>query len=472
MERQAGLDSSAGSPRRQACSYPRAGAAIRYGYPALSRAEYTYKYSDKKQIQQQFPLFDQARGTIPRQRVVEFVQQGPAGLGNIDGQAAAALQKQVEEGGRLGVVGYGGVERGVQPREFRIGRAELYAEVPQVVIETIRGRAVEIGLHRLVERGVGQALPVRAHDGAEGVGECIQSGAVHQRDGAGVLVAFLVIIEIVILLAIGPQVRFFPGQHVPGQCRVNHAAGQDLRRGEDHVVADILECISHFDAAGQAGVEDQVVEVHRDRLREILHIDPGDPVGGAPVLIADGLGLRPFPGRLPGLLGTSQPHRRLHVLSVARRDPARAVGGDDHPVVPGREGGADVVQHAADGFTGGAERHIFIDLERVPDGLSVRAAVHTHEHGGMGCGIVAGRRHAVHEGDDGLVIRQTGQDIRAERVQIGLEVAAEVVVTHSIIDEDLLKVPRMGRVEAIAGRQQDGCQAHENMSDPAHRLQI
>ena len=120
---------------------------------------------------------------------------------------------------------------------------------------------------------------MRLDDGAEGVGERIQPRAVHQGDGPGAVGAVLAVVVVVVFLAIGAQVGILAGEHVPGQGGIDHPGGEDLRRRDDEPVDDVLELIGHLDGARQAGVEDEVVEMHRDRPGEFFQGDPGD-VGG------------------------------------------------------------------------------------------------------------------------------------------------------------------------------------------------
>ena len=169
-------------------------------------------------------------------------------------------------------------------------------------------------------------------------------------------------------------------------------------------------------------------------------------------LVADGLGLR------PGLRGFRQreAHRAGHfgVDVVARREPAGAVGGDDHPVAVRGEELPDIVQHAPDRLLGSAQRHIVIRLEGVGHGLAVPAAVEAHQHGRVGFRVVAGDGDIVAESHDGLVVGQSRKDVRTQLVEVGREVAGKVVVAHPVIDQDLVVRTLERALDAVAADQE------------------
>ena len=84
---------------------------------------------------------------VPAEAGVGGVELGAEWVGDVDREAAAALEGEVEEGGGLRVVGDGGGERGVQRYEHRIdlgrrggpaGVHELRGEIAQIVIKTQR----------------------------------------------------------------------------------------------------------------------------------------------------------------------------------------------------------------------------------------------------------------------------------------------------------------------------------------------
>ena len=177
-------------------------------------------------------------------------------------------------------------------------------------------------------------------------------------------------------------------------------------------------------------------------------------------MIANGFGLRPglrgLNKRLPAHLAGS-----LGVVAVAGREPAGAVRGDEQAVAARREELPDVVEDAPQGLARGAQFHVFIDLEGVGHRLAVVAAVDAQQHGVVGRVVAAPEGDVVAEGHDGLVVGQAGEDVGAELVKVGLEVAAEVVEAHPVVDEHLVVGPLEGRIDAVAGRQEDGCEHEE-----------
>ena len=224
-------------------------------------------------------------------------------------------------------------------------------------------------------------------DGAEDIGEGLEAGAVHEGNGAGAEGAFLGVVVVVVLAAVGLQVGGVVGEDVPGEVGVAHAGGEDFGGRDNEAVGDGAEFPGDFDAAGEAGVEDEVFEVHGDGAGEFLEFDPAGGVAGG--LVADGAG--------------------GGVFVVAGGDPAASVGGDDHAVAAGGEGGADVVEDAAEGFGGGADGHVVVAFQGVDDRFAVRSAVDAHQGWSVRRRIAAGGADVVAEGDDGLLAVQPGK---------------------------------------------------------------
>ena len=405
---------------------------------------------------------------IPTERAIMGVETDPDGVRDIDRKAAAAFEREVEEGGGLCVVWNGFGKGCIESCHFGGRSAEMIRQIAQVVVETKGAGGVVIALDA-GEDGGGKRQAVRIDDGAEGLREGFQFRAVHQRDGAGAVGARLGVVVFEILAAIGLQVGFRPGEHVPGQGLVDHSVGQDLRGRDDQTVAFVLELPGQLHAAGQAVVEDEVVQVHGDRRGEILHLDPADVVVAADVLVADGFGLGPGVLRL---LPDAADGGAFAVAGIACRDPAGAVGGEEHAVTVRRETGLHVLQGAPQEIGGSADGDVVVDLESVRDGASAGAPVDPDHAGGIGTGIVAGAAGQVADAHDGLVPGKTGEDVRAEGVEVGPQVGGEVVVTQAVIDQDLVIGPLERTLNAVAGGQYNRRQNEEKSLDAPHRLQI
>ena len=404
---------------------------------------------------------------VPSQALVEGVQAGPLGIGDIDRQAAAALQRKVEEGRGLGVVEDAVCKGGIQPCQFGGGSAQLGTEVAQVVEETEFAGAVIIPLHAADQRGL-QGVAVGVHDGREGLRQRLEPGAVHERNrpigGAG-----MVGVVVVVLLTVAQQVGPAPGEHVPGERGVDHAVLHHFGGRDHEVVADVPEFVGGLDRTHQAGVDDHVVEFHRDGVHEVGELQPAHVHGAAAPgeLVAEGLG--GGPGSL-GLHDALAHARGLAVGGVASGDPARAVGGDEHPVVPGGEQLPDVLEGGAQRLLGGRDRHAVVGLEGIHARLAVGAAVEAHQPRRI-LQVVVGPRRRVAEGDDGLVVGQAGEDAFLDLGKIGQDIAAEVVVAQAGVDEHLLVGPFVGAVDAVAARDGQAGKEEENDSDPTHSMQ-
>ena len=361
------------------------------------------------------------------------------------------------------MVGDRGGERGVQLRELRGGCAEIDGEVPQVVEETQRTRRIIIALG--ARQAVRHHVAMRRNDGREGLRQCIQFRAVHQHDGAGAAGAGLIIIIIEILPAVGQQVGLAAAEHVPGQGLVDHPVGEDLRRRCDDIIADIPDFPGHLDRTHQAGVEDEVIQVHRDGVHEIGELHPADVIRIALELVADGLG--GGPGGLAGR-GTETYAGSLAVAVVTCRYPTSSVGGEQHPVGARREEFLDVLQRLVERLLGRAQGHVDIGLEGVGDGPAAGAAQDADQLRRVGRRIIAGGRRVVAECQNGPVARDAGEDALLHVLEILQQVAAEVVVSQPDIDQHLLVRPLVRTVKAVAGRQDDGRQGKEECFDPAH----
>ena len=151
-------------PARQSCSYPRIVSAILHS--VQSRTEYKYKYRHYFRLYQNinrnsFPVLRQAQepvlaqepalthqsdGLIPPEGAVEGVEGGASGVGEVDGEAAAAVEAEVEEGGSFVVAGDGVGEGAIELVEFGRGGAELGGEVAEVVVEDEGGGGIEVAL--------------------------------------------------------------------------------------------------------------------------------------------------------------------------------------------------------------------------------------------------------------------------------------------------------------------------------------
>ena len=338
---------------------------------------------------------------------------------------------------------------GIQPRHLGGRRVHLLGEIPQVVIETELARSVVVPLHR-GELADADRVPVRRHDGAERVREGLQLGAVHQRDRP-VGTAGHAAVVVVELLAIRQQVRLLAAEHVPGKGLVDHPVLHHLRRGEDHVPADVLEVPGHLDRTHQAGIQDQVVQFHRQGIHEVGEFHPIGPAvrTGRRGPGAEGLGRGPC--RI-ALRHTFADARSFAVGSVSARDPAGAVGRGDHPVVVRREQFHDIRQSRLQGLLRRGNRHIVIGLEGIGDRLAFGAAVDADEPRRVGRAVVALR--GVDEGHDRLVLPQTGQDPLLDLGKILHQVGTQVVVAQAAVDEHLVIRPLERTIQAAASRHQ------------------
>ncbi len=283
---------------------------------------------------------------------------------------------------------------------------------------------------------------MRLHDVAESLRERLQLLAVDQRDGA----AAVIDIVVVKLSAIGMEIRLGVGKNIPRKNGISHPGTPDLRRRNDQLVRDVPELPGDLYAAGQAGVQDEVVEVVRDGRREVGQLDPALPRPDA--LLADG--------------------RKLFIILIIRWQPATSVRRDNHPVAPRGKLLADLVHHPPERLCGGADGDVRVGPEGVADGLAVPAAVDAHQHRRVGGVVVAGRGGRVQEGQDGLVVAQGREHVALEVLDVLAKVGLEVVVAHAVVDQDLVERPHEGAVQAVAGRQEDGREQQQICTDPAH----
>ena len=110
----------------------------------LSRILYKHKFSNISAHYQK--LFNESDELIPTQGLVVGIHGRAGGVGEIDGQAAAALQTEVEEGVGLVMARHRGSEGGVEPVELVRRSSQLGREVAQIVEESERRRGVEVAL--------------------------------------------------------------------------------------------------------------------------------------------------------------------------------------------------------------------------------------------------------------------------------------------------------------------------------------
>ena len=283
---------------------------------------------------------------------------------------------------------------------------------------------------------------MRVENGFEGVREGIELAGLDQRDGA----AAVLDVVVVVLAAVGHHVRLRGGESVPRKDGVAHAGGEDLAGREDELVGDVAQRPGHLHAAGQAGVQDEVTEVVRDGGSELVEFEELDL--RADVLAANGA--------------------RCRIAVVTRRHPATSVGGNDHAVTARGELLPDLIHHLADRLRRGAVGHVGVGLEGVADRLAVATAIDAHQHGRVGRDVIAGRRGCVDEGQDGLVVPQGGEDVALEVLEVLLEVAAEVVIAHAVVNQDLVVRPLEGAVQAVAGGQENGREQQQICPKPTH----
>ncbi len=377
-------------------------------------------------------LLDQADSLVPGELTVERVQDRAGGVGEIDGEAAAALKFETYEGRGLAVAGNGVGKGGVEPGELVRRGAELDSQIAQIVEEDERRGTVVVALDGIVQSIIIQRVTVRFDDVPEGLREGLELMAIDQRDGA----AAVLHVVVVVLLAIGHHVRLAIGKNIPGEDGIAHAVAHDFRRRDDELIGDVAKLPSHLDAAGQTDVQNEEIQVVRDGRGELGKIDP-EVLRGL-LLLADGT--------------------RVGIFIVIRRKPTASVRRNDHSVAPCRVQFADLVHHPPERFAGGADLNVRVGLEGVADGLAVLAAVDAHQHRRVGRDVVAGRGGRVDEGQDGLVVPQARENVALKVCEILLEVGAEVVVAHAIVDQHLIVSPLEGAVDAVAGRQDDGRQ--------------
>ena len=282
---------------------------------------------------------------------------------------------------------------------------------------------------------------MRGDDGRERLCHRVQFGAVHQRDGAGAAGARFRIVIIEKLLAVGPQVGLGAAEHVPRKGLVDHAVGEDFRGRSHDIAADVLKLPGHLDRAHQAGIEDEVVELHGDGVHEVAEFQPADVFHVADVLVADGfgggphrrigMGFRVKPGMTiskPGVTAELPDAGGLCAALVTPWDPAGSVGREEHAVGARGEHFLNVQQGPPERIRGGAERYVGVGLEGVGDGLAVGAAQQADELRRVGGGVVAAARRVVAEGHDGAVAREAGEDAFLDVREVGQQVAAEVIV--------------------------------------------
>ena len=136
------------------------------------------------------------------------------------------------------------------------------------------------------------------------------------------------------------------------------------------------------------------------------------------------------------------------------------MGGENHPVVLGREACPDLFQDLPEALFRCADHAGVIGLEGVRHRLSVAASVDPDEHRRVGCRVAAARCRVVAERNDRLVAGQTGEDVRLDIFEIGGQVAAEVVVAQGAVHEDLVVGPLVGTEGPVAA-----CQEHPGQDD-------
>ena len=112
----------------------------------LSRILYKHKFSNISAHYQK--LINQSYNFVPVKGFVVGVEDRTGRVGEVDGEAAAAVEGEVEEGGGFVVARDCGGEGRIEAREFVGGGAELGRQVAQVVEESERRGAVEVALNR------------------------------------------------------------------------------------------------------------------------------------------------------------------------------------------------------------------------------------------------------------------------------------------------------------------------------------
>ena len=402
-------------------------------------------------------LFDEAYDLIPAEVAVEAVEDRAGGVGEVDGEAAAALEFQVEEFLGFVVDGNGGSEGGVEAGELVRRGTDLGREVAQIVEVSERRGGVVIALDAIYQLTVYQRTAMRLDNVPEGLRERLQFATFDQRNGAGTVASVLRIVVVVIVEAVGLEVGFFIREHVPRKDRIAHPRGEDFGGRNDQPVAHLLELPGHLDGARQADVQDHVVQVERDGCGELRNRHPfdGDGTSGSAVLIADGACAK-----------------SLGAITITWWQPATSMRREEHAVMLRREEPLDVFQHAADGFAGGADGHVGIDFQGVRSALPLGVTVEAHQHGRVGRGIVAVFVRGMAEGDDGLVAFQTRENVALEIGEVLQEVGREVVVAQAVVDEDLVEGPLVRGLDAVTGRQHDGREQQEVCAYPSHTMQI
>ncbi len=340
-----------------------------------------------------------------------------------------------------------GVREGaVEPGKLVRQSAELRREVAQIVEIFERRVGIVIALDAIHQLLVNQRVTMRIDDGGEGVRERLQPGAFDQRNGAGTQGSGVAVVVVVVVEAVGHEVGLVVGEHVPREDGVAHPGGEDFGGRDDQPVTHVLQLPGHFDGAGQADVQDQVVQVEGNGRGEVRHFDPagGDGLAGSGVLVADGARAN-----------------ALGAVTVTAWQPSASVRGDEHAVVLRREETLHVLQHAADGLGRGTDGHVGIDLQGVGGALAVRAAVEAHQHGRVGRGVVAGTGGVVAECEDGFLAVQARKDVALEVGEVLQKVDREVVVAHAVVDEHLVVGALVRGFDAVARRQHDGGQQQE-----------
>ena len=415
-----------------------------------------------------FFLFHQAGFLVPGEGLVVGVELGSERIGDIDRKTAATLQQQVEKCRRFRVVRDTGFEGGPETGGLGLRDIQVVDQILQVVIKAQIAAVIIIPLDASGQFDV-QVLPVSADNGGEGIRKRIQLRAVHQGDGAGPGSPGLFIVIRIVILAKLQQVRLFSAEELGGQVRIPHAGGKNLGGGEYQVVAGVFQFISDFHATGQAVVEDDVFHLHRQRIGKIAQLDPLGMRPGIEVLIADRLGFRPGILRLPRF-GTDA--GLFAAAGVIARNPAGPVGGNEQPVPAGGEFRPDIFEDSAERFLGSADGNVVIHLQRVRDGQAVLAPVDPHQAGRILLDIIPANGRVVAEGQDGLVLGQPGENIRLQLPQVAFEHSAQVVISQTTVDENMVVGAFEGLVDPPASRDQQDAQEEGKCFDLTHSVQI
>ena len=223
---------------------------------------------------------------------------------------------------------------------------------------------------------------------------------VYHRNGGGTVGPGLAVVVIEVILADGDRVGFRL-QQVLRNGLVVKAVGKDFRLGEADDVGLFTEGVGHFHAAGQAGVDQQIIQVNGNGRHELVQVHfHADKI--AVIVLSDAFdgririqrreapgGVRPGPG---GPAGRKEIKGRFFVLGrvvvITFRKPAGSVRGDHHAVSFGRVALIHEVKGFREGIPAEDLRISVPDFQGVFHRPALRVPIHPVQDRGRQSGVV------------------------------------------------------------------------------------